>query len=148
MRIMKFIKKASPSFCPFLEASNISGYSQSIVAIEVAFLFQISSCIYYKGINFIGFELQTLCCWKYQACLEVAPQITHINNKKKHSHTKPIKKNTLQLKDNLYAKLYVCFTRNGLFNRVTILLAHLATAFWLRGSRVELCSYWVFQRAF
>ena len=63
--LTKFIKKASPSFCPFLEASNISGYSQSIVAIEVAFLFQISSCIYYKGINFIGFELQTLCCWKY-----------------------------------------------------------------------------------
>ena len=76
------MKKASPSFCPFLEASNISGYYQSIVTIEVAFLFQISSCIYYKAINFIGFELQTLCCWKYQACLEVALQITHINKKK------------------------------------------------------------------
>ena len=46
----------------------------------------------------------------------------------------------------MLAKLYVCFMimRNGLFNRVTILLAHLATAFWLRGSRVELYSYWVF----
>ena len=43
--LMKYAKKACPSFRPYLEALSISGNSQSIVVIEGAFSFKISSSI-------------------------------------------------------------------------------------------------------